>query len=263
MMDWLNEKGSRACLNVFALASMLGVLAGGFATPGFGERAGPLLASGLWAVRFLLVCLMMTPLRVYLGWNQALKLRKPAGLWSFAFAALHILLIANARDPLTLGPLRVPFIPLGLFGLGVLTLLALTSNRLAMRLLKRGWKRLHRLVYPAVLAVTGHAILAAKQSKVMAELEPERILELQVYLLLAVFVLVGRIPRVVHLLKRIPAPARVDRRDSKLDEAEIGIRPIPNQPPEPHWVPLDRDRITWRSLPVKSDVRERITPKPN
>lgn len=42
--------------------------------------------SGKWAVRFLLLCLLMTPLNTLFGWRAALRLRKPAGLWAFGFA---------------------------------------------------------------------------------------------------------------------------------------------------------------------------------
>ena len=39
--------------------------------------------------------------------------------------------------------------------------LAITSNDASMRALKRGWKRLHRLVYPAAILVFAHWALAA------------------------------------------------------------------------------------------------------
>ena len=43
-----------------------------------------------WALRFLLFSLAMSPLHTYFGWKTALRLRKPAGLWAFAFAGLHV-----------------------------------------------------------------------------------------------------------------------------------------------------------------------------
>ena len=51
-----------------------------------------LISSGKWAIRFLLLCLLMTPLNTVLGWRGAIKLRKPAGLWAFGFAVAHFVL---------------------------------------------------------------------------------------------------------------------------------------------------------------------------
>jgi sulfoxide reductase heme-binding subunit YedZ len=50
-----------------------------------------LVSSGKWALRFLLLSLLMTPLNALFGWRNAVKLRKPAGLWAFEFGAIHFL----------------------------------------------------------------------------------------------------------------------------------------------------------------------------
>ncbi|MEI7511653.1 MAG: ferric reductase-like transmembrane domain-containing protein [Candidatus Peregrinibacteria bacterium] len=47
-------------------------------------------------------------------------------------------------------------IPWGLMGFFIAIILVLTSNVLAMKILKRNWKRLHRLVYPFFFVVTIH-----------------------------------------------------------------------------------------------------------
>src|SRR5687767_10529798 len=45
---------------------------------------------GHWAIRFLMLSLAMSPIYTYFGWKTALRLRKPAGIWAFAFAGLHV-----------------------------------------------------------------------------------------------------------------------------------------------------------------------------
>ncbi len=45
----------------------------------------PMVESGKWAVRLLLVSLLMTPLNTLFGWRSAIRLRKPAGIWAFGF----------------------------------------------------------------------------------------------------------------------------------------------------------------------------------
>lgn len=123
-----------------------------------------------------------------------------------------------------------PYLALGLGGLLILTALALTSNRWAMRRLKKSGKRLHRLVYLAGPTVLFHAMLAATASKKMMVRDPQAIHELKVALALLVVLLVVRLPVVRRLRKQIPLWLRRRRQT----ELEIEITPVivPDRPPD-------------------------------
>jgi DMSO/TMAO reductase YedYZ heme-binding membrane subunit len=90
-MIWLKSHLRWAMLNLFAVSVMLLVLTRGSTDWNSSGALDPMLEAGKWAIRFLLICLSMTPLQKYFGWRSATKLRKPAGLWAFGFAVLHVL----------------------------------------------------------------------------------------------------------------------------------------------------------------------------
>jgi len=85
------------------------------------------------------------PLKTYFGWSAAIKLRKPAGLWGFGFALLHVLFYLSDTRLNWLDFAMPTFMVPGLLGLLILSALALTSNWWAMRWLRKYWKRLHQL----------------------------------------------------------------------------------------------------------------------
>ena len=114
--------------------------------------------SGKWTLRFLLLTLLMTPLRGMLHWPWPLQLRRMLGLYSFFYACLHLLTylwfdqffdwqeIANDI-------LKRPFITAGITAWLLLLPLAVTSTNGMMRRLGRRWKRLHRSIY--LIAILG------------------------------------------------------------------------------------------------------------
>ena len=191
-------------LNFFAVSVLILVLGRGSTDPNATYTFDPGLASGKWAIRFLLICLAMTPLSRYFNWRGAIKLRKPAGLWAFGFAALHLaIFVANDGGWKWLAfPMQL-FIALGLLGMVILLLLAVTSNRWAMRELKKNWKRLHRYVYLASVAVTVHALLAVNASKKIFLRDPGAAVELWVYFGLLIVLLLARTTVVRRALKSI------------------------------------------------------------
>jgi methionine sulfoxide reductase heme-binding subunit len=218
-MDWLRANWLRAVLNWAAMIVVAVIFFRGNTDWNAKSTFDPMLESGKWAIRFLLFCLAMTPLNSYFGWRSAIKLRKPAGLWAFAFATLHLALLYIADGPSRLlsllqFPLQ-PFIAAGLIGLIILVALAATSNRWSMKGLGKNWKRLHRLVYVAGVLVVFHAMLAATSSKRMFVRDPQASDELEMYLAVLIVLLVVRIPLVRNLLKglkhlRMPLFARRD-----------------------------------------------------
>lgn len=187
-------------LNVAAAGSFLYVGTQGTLGAGAAGSFHPGLEAAKWALRWLLFCLAMSPLNGYLGWRGAVPLRKPAGLWASAFGGLHLLVYFIDRDFKWFDSLQSPFILLGWLSAVILALLALTSNQRAMRLLGKGWKRLHRWVYAAGLASVGHAVMATNASKLLWMRDPNSLPELQFYLAMMVALLTLRVPQVRAML---------------------------------------------------------------
>lgn len=122
------------------------------------------LATGLWALRFLWLTLAVTPLRRLprLGW--LIRFRRMLGLYAFFYAVLHLLafitFILGWRIDLVWKELTErPYIVVGLLSLLLLLPLAVTSTTYWMRRLGRNWVRLHWLIYPAAILAMVHFIM--------------------------------------------------------------------------------------------------------
>ncbi|HEU0291570.1 MAG TPA: ferric reductase-like transmembrane domain-containing protein [Anaerolineales bacterium] len=203
-MTWFKSHWRWGMLNLFAVFTLIFVLTRGSADWRRTDTFDSGLESGKWAIRFLLTCLSMTPMNTYFGWSSAIKLRKSAGLWAFAFASLHVLLYIRGAK---LDWLRLPmqsYLALGLTGLAILTALAITSNRWSMQRLGKNWKRVHRLVYLAGMAVVTHSLLAMTMSKKLHFRDPQAEYELKAYAAVLFALLVVRIPLVRQILRQIP-----------------------------------------------------------
>ena len=121
---------------------------------------------GLWALRFLILTLAVTPLRELAGVNL-LRYRRALGLLAFWYAAMHFTVYLTLDRGLLWGTIlpdiaKRPFITLGFSALVLLVPLALTSNRLSIRRLGRNWRRLHRLIYVAAALAAVHYLMATK-----------------------------------------------------------------------------------------------------
>ena len=205
-MNWLRKNKWWLLLNLLALSILIVVLTQGSVDFDDSDTFDPLLASGKWGIRFLLLSLTMTPLNSYLGWRGAIRLRKPAGLWAFGFTAVHLLYyLSEYQLTMLVWPIQQLFLLLGILCFVVLLALAITSNKWAMRRLKKNWKRLHRLVYLAGISVAFHAMLATNASKRIAVRDPDVLPELVLYFLLLVIVLAMRIPFVRRTVQKVRA----------------------------------------------------------
>jgi sulfoxide reductase heme-binding subunit YedZ len=89
--------------------------------------------------------------------------RRDLGVASFAYATGHtvIYLVRKASLETIVNELSMPYILFGWLAFVLFVPLAVTSNDIAMRALKRSWKRLHRLVYPAAMLTFAHWVLSA------------------------------------------------------------------------------------------------------
>lgn len=139
---------------------------------GFSDRLGadPLAvlerALGLWALRFLIASLMVTPIR-RLGGPSLIRYRRALGLLAFYYAALHVavyLVFDKQLDAMAIVAdiLRRPYISVGLLAFAVLVPLAVTSNSPMIRRLGARWRKLHRLAYVAGAAAAIHFLLVVK-----------------------------------------------------------------------------------------------------
>lgn len=123
-------------------------------------------ALGLWALRFLVAGLAITPLRRSLGLNL-LRYRRSLGLLAFWYACLHLsvyLVLDQGLDGAAIWAdiVKRPYITIGMAAFALLVPLALTSNAFSIRRLGPGWTRLHRLVYPAALLAAAHFVMLVK-----------------------------------------------------------------------------------------------------
>ncbi len=143
---------------------------------------------GEWALRFLLASLAVTPLRRF-GVNL-LKHRRALGLLAFLYAALHLTVWLwpdmGLRWPQIWADIvKRPYILLGIAGFLCLLPLALTSSNAAIRWMGApGWRRLHRLAYPALALALLHFVILSRVWTV----------ELLIYAVLAVALLALRAP---------------------------------------------------------------------
>lgn len=153
---------------------------------GYGHAIGD---SGDWAAWLLIAALAVTPVRLIFArsrWTSRLmRYRRDLGVASFAYAAGHtaIYLWDKASLSLVVEEAALPGMLFGWLALVLFAPLAATSNDIAMRAMKRAWKRLHRLVYPAAILTFLHWALTAFDSTTallyaagLAALETVRIL---------------------------------------------------------------------------------------
>ena len=124
-------------------------------------------ALGIWALRFLIVALAITPLR-RLGGPSLIRYRRAIGLLGFYYACLHLTVYLVLDQGLDLAAIwadivKRPYITVGMLAFTLLVPLAVTSNNAMIRRLGAGaWQRLHRLVYVATAAAAIHFLLLVK-----------------------------------------------------------------------------------------------------
>jgi methionine sulfoxide reductase heme-binding subunit len=122
---------------------------------------------GIWALRFIIAGLAVTPLRQVVGINL-LRYRRALGLLAFYYAALHLITYAVLDQGLDWAAiwgdiLKRPYITIGMASFILLVPLAATSNNASIRQLgSQGWARLHKLVYAAAFGAALHYVLLVK-----------------------------------------------------------------------------------------------------
>ena len=167
---------------------------------------------GLWAIRFLLLTLAVTPARDLLGWNY-LRYRRALGLLCFYYALMHFAVYMILDQALIISAViddvvKRPFIMFGMAGLTMLLALAVTSNNFSIKRLGKKWIWLHRLIY---IIATCAALHFALSTKVLS-------MEQYIYIGLLIAMILYRSYRPIMMEKRRAArrPANATRSSTKV-----------------------------------------------
>jgi sulfoxide reductase heme-binding subunit YedZ len=164
--------GYKPLLFVACLVPLADLVRRAFEIGGASLGANPveelLHALGLWALRFLMITLAVTPLKELIGKPWPLSFRRMLGLFAFFYVLLHFLLwLLIDRELYFSGSSAIPgiwkdiakrpFITIGFTAFLMLIPMAITStNGWIRRLGAQRWRKLHRLIYAVVLLGVWH-----------------------------------------------------------------------------------------------------------
>ncbi|MDV4144480.1 protein-methionine-sulfoxide reductase heme-binding subunit MsrQ [Shimia sp. FJ5] len=122
-------------------------------------------AIGKAGLQLLLVTLLVTPLRRFVGLNL-LKFRRALGLLTFFYIALHLLvwfvLDVQIASQVWADIVKRPYITIGMAGFLLMVPLAITSNNTSVRRLGRKWITLHKLTYLVAILGAVHYVMLVK-----------------------------------------------------------------------------------------------------
>jgi methionine sulfoxide reductase heme-binding subunit len=122
--------------------------------------------TGDWTVVFLLCSLAMTPARSVFDWMPLVQIRRRIGVAAALYAGLHFLIyVADQKWNLVVVAIEVAkrfYLTIGFTALLMLAALAITSTNGWQRRLRRNWKRLHWLAYPAAVLAIVHFFIQSK-----------------------------------------------------------------------------------------------------
>ena len=123
-------------------------------------------ATGDWAIIFLMLSLAMTPARSLFDWMPLVHVRRRIGVAAALYALAHLLIyVLDQKWNLLVVATEIMrrfYLTIGFVSLVVLVALAITSTDGWQKRLKRNWKRLHWLVYPAVAVAIVHFFIQSK-----------------------------------------------------------------------------------------------------
>ena len=149
---------------VVSLLPLLWVLWQGV-SGGLGPDPGKtlVLETGIWAFRFLLITLAISPLIKIFGLSRLFRYRRMLGLFVWFYASLHFCavwtyLLGWSWSVFFEEFSERPYMAVGIIAWLLLLPLGLTSNRWSQRKLGRRWKTLHQLVYVIGILVCIHFI---------------------------------------------------------------------------------------------------------
>lgn len=153
---------------------------------------------GKGAIHLLLLSLCVTPLAKKLKMGQLLRLRRPLGLWCFAWASLHFAVWIVLDLQFYWGLIGQEIIERNYLLVGftawlILLALAVTSIPKIMRAMKSRWKKLHNWIYLVAVLAPVHYLWAVKSG----------IIEPGIYLAIALVLLWFRKDRLLKPTKAL------------------------------------------------------------
>ncbi len=160
--QWIGHGAAKPVVFLLATLPFVWLIWAAYANQLGANPAEALIRSlGDWTLRFLVLVLAVTPLRVMAGWPALARWRRMLGLFVFFYACMHLLAYALFDmefdfTGIVADIVKRPFILVGFLAWLLLLALAATSFNRAIRTLgAQTWQRLHRAVY----AVAGLALL--------------------------------------------------------------------------------------------------------
>jgi glycine betaine catabolism B len=118
-----------------------------------------ILTTGILALIFLMLTLLVTPLRKITGWNWLIFSRRTLGLYAFFYASLHFLIFFSLDRSFSVSStftemVKRKYLIVGSIALlGMVPLAVTSTNGMIKRLGAKRWHMLHRLTY--VVAICG------------------------------------------------------------------------------------------------------------
>ena len=125
------------------------------------------LTTGIWALRFLVFTLLVSPVRRVTGWNRIIQYRRMLGLFTFFYASIHFAIYIGVDQFFAFGFIakdiaKRPFITMGFLAFVLMIPLAITSTKGWIRRLGRRWQVLHRLIYVSAVCAAIHYLWKVK-----------------------------------------------------------------------------------------------------
>jgi methionine sulfoxide reductase heme-binding subunit len=123
-------------------------------------------STGDWAVIFLMLSLAMTPARALFDWMPLVQIRRRIGVAAALYAGAHFLIyVLDQKWNLVVVATAIIkrfYLTIGFVTLLMLVALAVTSTDGWQKRLRRNWKRLHWLIYPAAFIAIIHFFIQSK-----------------------------------------------------------------------------------------------------
>jgi sulfoxide reductase heme-binding subunit YedZ len=197
-IEWL-----RLFVHFGAWVTLLVLILINFANP---NSVNPILTfehhTGKAALIFLILSLAGTPVGSILEWKDFAKRKKALGVYGFMFAAVHLLaflwLDYGFQFKFIFNVVKnTVYIWFGLAAFLMVLALAITSFKKMKQLMKKNWKRLHRLAYVIAPLVVIHFFLIVKANFLTLQ---GNVREPLIYGSIVLFLLLVRIPIIKRAL---------------------------------------------------------------
>ena len=121
------------------------------------------IETGEWTLRFLLLTLMLSPLRQITNRPEFVRVRRMLGLFALFYGTVHFMvwvsfLLQFRWFAIAEELVERPYITIGFAAFLILIVLGITSPKAMVKKLGKNWKRLHRLVYLAAVSAIIHLL---------------------------------------------------------------------------------------------------------